>query len=342
MLKFGIWQRNKFLATPPAGQIAALFHRLSRSRVSLHLLSVPEEPSAEDVSLFEKLMPYVRLSGGVYRTTYRQRFRALNPIVNRILVETFPSSERLRFEDWAASDCLTSAEWAQELFAFFPRLEFVASDLLLFLLEVRKENSEKRFIVEPDGNPLQYVSPPFVVRLSHPESKLFPLSWLLARSGRRSWEALRRSLTFPKSSALDGEIRVRSEGYRLKKLPLVHPEALQLARKDARFAIRSHSAFDTSDQGSHVIRTMNIYNRAYFSEERLRDGTRAVVGSLVPGGIWIVGRTKDDRTTQHNVTILRKQDSGFLEVVERIGEGSEIEALAISSAKAPPQVIIAS
>ncbi len=74
-------------------------------------------------------------------------------------------------EDWAASDCLTSAEWAAELFPLFPHLDFVASDLLLFLWEAKKQRGEERFILEPDGTPLQYVRPPFVVRLSQPEPK---------------------------------------------------------------------------------------------------------------------------------------------------------------------------
>ncbi|MFL6447994.1 MAG: hypothetical protein ACJ746_09940, partial [Bryobacteraceae bacterium] len=178
MLKPGVWERATFLAAPPSGVLARLFYRLSHSRVSLHLLAIAKEPSPEDIGLFEKLMPHVRLSSGVYRTTYRQRFRALNPIVNHVLRQFFSASMSIRIEDWAASDCLTSAEWATELFPLFPQLEFVASDLLLFLLEARKRAREERFILEPDGTPLQYVRPPLVVRLSQPEPKLFLLNWL--------------------------------------------------------------------------------------------------------------------------------------------------------------------
>ncbi len=74
---------------------------------------------------------------------------------------------------------------------------------------------------------------------------------------------------------------------------------------------------------------MNIYNRAYFSEDRLREGARAVLSSLANDGIWIVGRTEDEAATSHNVTIFRKRDSGVVEVVERVGRGSEIEELAM-------------
>ncbi len=86
-------------------------------------------------------------------------------------------------------------------------------------------------------------------------------------------------------------------GFEVRKLPLVHPEALGLAKDDSRFSIRSHSAFERSSEPCNVIRTMNIYNRAYFSEDRLREGVRAVLGSLAQDGIWIVGRTADEAAT---------------------------------------------
>ncbi|MGA8029553.1 MAG: hypothetical protein WB992_20615, partial [Bryobacteraceae bacterium] len=71
-----------------------------KTRVSLDLLRFPE--------LFERLTPHVRLSNGVYRTTYAQRFRNLDPMVNAVLIENFPSETGLRIEDWAASTGLTS------------------------------------------------------------------------------------------------------------------------------------------------------------------------------------------------------------------------------------------
>jgi hypothetical protein len=336
MLKPGVWKRATFLASPPVGAGGRLLHRLAHSRVSLHLLGIPDAPSPEDIALFEKLMPHVRLSSGVYRTTYRQRFRTLNPIVNNLLRQSFAPSDNVHVEDWAASDCLTSAEWAEELFPLFPHLDFTASDLLLFLVEVRKKGHSSRFIVEPDGTPLQYVRPPFVLRLGQPESKIFFLNWLLARRARRSWNRLRTSLQLPRSSSLSDEFVDSQNGFELRKLPVIHPEALRLAKRREGFSVRSHSAFDTSSQPCQVIRTMNIYNRAYFSEERLREGVGAVLGSLANEGIWIVGRTIDEAATSHNVTIFRKQDSGHLAVVERIGEGSEIEGLAVEASKEYP------
>jgi hypothetical protein len=257
----------------------------------------------------------------------------LNPIVNNTLRSSFSASQQLRVEDWAASDCLTSAEWASELFPLFPHLEFSASDLLLFLFEVKRKGREERFILEPDGTPLQYIRPPFVVRLGQPEPKLFVLNWLLARSARRKWTGLRQSVDLPSSSTVTEDRIVDANGWEIRKLPLVHPEALELATQDGRFSIRSHSAFARADQPCHVIRTMNIYNRAYFSEDRLREGVRAVLGSLTEGGIWIVGRTADEAATSHNATIFRKEDGGTLKAIQRVGLGSEIEELALQAAQ---------
>ncbi len=221
-----------------------------------------------------------------------------------------------------------------ELFALFPHLEFVASDLLLFLLEAKKKLNEERFIVEPDGTPLQYVRPPFVVRLSQPESKLFFFNWLLAGRAQRAWNRVRSSLNLASSASLSERAPQETNGFEIRKLPLVHPEARRLANEDSRFSIRSHSAFEPSAQSCSVIRTMNIYNRAYFSEDRLREGVRAVLSSLVPDGIWIVGRTADEAATSHNVTVFRKTAAGLLEIVERAGQGSEIEDLATKASQA--------
>jgi hypothetical protein len=72
---------------------------------------------------------------------------------------------------------------------------------------------------------------------------------------------------------------------------------------------------------------MNILNRAYFSPEQLAEAASAIFDSLVPGGIWIVGRTMEDDFTNH-VSILRRQDEGW-EILERIGNGSEMEEAAL-------------
>ncbi len=331
MIKFGVWRPDQFHPAPPSSLFDRLYYALSRTRVSFHLLARPKQPSRKDTEFFERLLPYVCLSSGVYRTTYRQRFKNLDPLVNQILARHYGSSEKLLVEDWAASDCLTSSEWARTLITLFPQLDFIASDLLLFLVEAKEGNTEKRFIFEPDGNPLQYVSPPFVIRLGQPEPKAFPVNWLLYQSAKRRWQSAKNSWQLPewwKNSLADDPLK---EGkFEFRKLSLIHPEAAQLASEDARFTVRRHSIFEPSTRVNHVIRSMNIYNRAYFSEAQLREGVRCVAESLFTGGIWIVGRTVNEKASTHEVTIFQKQPSGEFQVLDRVGLGSEIEGLALT------------
>ncbi|MFL6451442.1 MAG: hypothetical protein ACJ746_27755, partial [Bryobacteraceae bacterium] len=163
----------------------------------------------------------------------------------------------------------------------------------------------------------------------------------LARRARKAWERVRSSMNLPSSSSLSDGILQGAHGFEIRKLPVIHPEALRLAKVDSRFSIQRHSAFERSDEPCNVIRTMNIYNRAYFSEERLREGVRAVLASLAPQGIWIVGRTADEAATSHNVTVFRKRENGVLEVLERVGQGSEIEDLAARTSQVFAEASIA-
>jgi hypothetical protein len=331
MIKLGVWRPDQFYPAPPQSPLDRIYYALSRTRVSFHLLTTPRQPSLGDIQFFERLLPYVCLSSGVYRTTYRQRFKDLDPLVNGILSRYFAVSEKLLVEDWAASDCLTSSEWAKSLLPLFPQLNFVASDLLLFLIEARETGTEKRFIFEPDGNPLQYVDPPFVIRLGQPEPIVFPFNWLLYQSAQRRWRNARTSWNIPESwkNSLTGG-PIQQGKFELRKLSLIHPEALQVVDENPHFMVHRHSIFEPSTRANHVIRSMNIYNRAYFSEEQLRQGVRCVGESLLPGGIWIVGRTIDKNATVHEVTIFQKGVSGEFEILDRVGSGSEIEKLALT------------
>ena len=221
---------------------------------------------------------------------------------------------------------IASAEWALSLWSCFANARVTASDLTLFLLEAALPSGE-RFIFEASGELLQYVRPPFVVRLNPPEHPLIVINRILAWHARRKFDALICCANWKIS-----EQWLRAEGsdtldlapFEIAKIPVVHPQALQL-RSD-RFAIIRHSAFDTLERPCDVIRTMNIFNLKYFSEARLVEGSEAVRRSLAPGGIWIVGRTVNEDPPEHNATIFQKEGDRF-RVLERYGKGSETEPL---------------
>lgn len=114
----------------------------------------------------------------------------------------------------------------------------------------------------------------------------------------------------------------------IKRISLVHPEARALATSDSRFEVRKRSVFDIVSSSCDVLRTMNILNRGYFSEGQLTSGISAAWQSLRPGGLWVVGRTMEDSFRNH-ASLLGRNDSGW-DLVTRVGDGSEIEALALA------------
>jgi hypothetical protein len=131
---------------------------------------------------------------------------------------------------------------------------------------------------------------------------------------------------------MSGEAPLDRHDYRLRKLPLIHPHALVLTRTDPRFAIRRHSIFDPAPSQCHVIRSMNILNKAYFSDADITAAVRCAMASLHPGGLWIVGRTIREDPPIHDVSIFRKLlGSDAVEVIARIGAGSEIQSLVLAT-----------
>ena len=324
MLQFGICEIDAY--RPPS---RGLFHRLRtalrRHRVSLQLLRTGIPPTPRELAVFEHLISGIRLRNGVYRTTYRGRFADLDPIVNAILSARYLPSAEVFVHDWAASSCLTSVEWASTLFAILPLASLTASDLLLFLVEVTLPDGEV-FVVEPQGHPLQYIRRPFVIRLDPPEPNVLLINRLLGRRAAARLAALQIEIPEAWLASDDEELRVPAA--HLRKIPVTHFDARELAGRDSRFTICVHSAFDALSRPVDVIRTINIYNRGYFGVERLRQGVHAVWSSLRAGGVWVVGRTLEAPRPAHHATIFEKAEQGF-RVLGRIGAGSEIEDLVV-------------
>mgnify|MGYP000421618001 CR=1 FL=1 len=317
LLGLGVFQPNQYCPIPGFG---------GASRICYRLLHSQHPPSPEESAIFETLIRHLRLSSGVYRTTFRGRFAGLNLWVNQHILQRFPSSTNLDVHDWAASDCLTSAEWLLSLAPNYPGLRLTASDLTLHLIEIELPSGES-YIVEPEGKALQYIRPPFVIALDRPEPIVFPINRFLQQRARRrleghqsDWapalEEFRRSQT---------QERLRPP-FRFRRIPLVHPEAQRAQKTFPQFRVCQHSVFDPLAEPCHVLRTMNILNRVYFSREQLRRGVEAARLSVREGGLWIVGRTPLEPPIRHNATIFLKSNGAF-QALDRMGEGSEMEDL---------------
>jgi hypothetical protein len=291
--------------------------RFAGSQVAYNLLKVGENPSAEDIRVFEDISVTLRTSNGTFRTTFRNRFEDVDVVCLRLMSQHFGPESPIRVEDRAVSHGLTSCEWAKRLLPVFPAATFEASDLVLQLLELSVDG--ETFVTELDGTPLQYIRPPFVVSVLHAESWRNPVRRLIAAHGKKRFSRL----NLPEGWAQ----RPQGSGYQVVSIPYVHPEAAALARADSRFRFCRRSVFERTDLACHVIRTMNIFNRSYFSAERLADGYRAIFDSLQPGGIWIVGRTLEEDLSNH-ATFFRRREHDW-KVLDRVGDGWEMEEMAL-------------
>jgi hypothetical protein len=310
MLRFGIWTQDQFIR---AGER----RRFSGSRVAYTLLNIGENPTSQQVQMFEDICFTLRTSNGTFRTTFRNRLLDVDAATILILKQRSTSDAELLVEDRAVSHGLTSLELARQIFQAFPQSRFEASDKLLYLVQLSLASGEK-YMLEPDGQPLQYIKPPFVVSLAHEESIRFPVNRLVAAQARRR---LRHVLPN------DGRIEsIRGDEYQINRINCVHPEVLTFMSANPRFQLRTRSVFDITPNPVHVLRTMNIFNKDYFSDSQLRHGSEAAFQSLKPGGVWIVGRTLESDFSNH-ISFLQKLDSGW-RILSRIGNGSEMEEYA--------------
>jgi hypothetical protein len=286
-------------------------------QVSYQLLRTGQPPTPAEIERFETITRDLQLSNGVFRTTCRGRFSDLDARINPTLRSYF-GDRPIEIHDWAASDCVTAAEWAQTLKPLFPRLHFTASDLITELTEVTLRSGEV-YILEAEGQPIQYVRPPFVVNLQAPIPWRFTINRLLQVRAMRRWKGL-----------------AWCEGASVQSISIVHPAARELERSSTYFSIRRHSVFEPLDTPCDSIRTMNIFNRNYFREAQILSGISAVFGSLRPGGVWIVGRTS--ALGEHNITCLTKNGPRF-RMFQRFGRGSEIEEMVLRFCVSAPRAV---
>jgi hypothetical protein len=310
MFRFGICTRDQY-------QKAGKQRRLSGSRVAFSLLEMGEHPTREEIEIFEDINFTLRTSNGTCRTTFRNRLQDLDAATIKILAPLYPRDFALGVEDRAVSHGLTSVELARQLYPAFPNARFEASDRLLHLTVVSFATGE-RYIVEPEGKPLQYINPPFVVSLAHNESRFLPINRCIAAWARRR---LRRIPISSDSMAAPGE-----KYYQITTISCVHPEVTAFEEANPLFRMRTRSVFDITAPGVHLIRTMNILNKDYFSESQLREGAEAVFQSLQHRGIWIVGRTLETDFSNH-ASFLQKTNDGW-QPLGRVGNGSEMEQFA--------------
>ena len=317
MYKLGIWRSEKTAHT------RALLGKTRQFSYSLLKTGVSATPA--EIARFENVIRTVHLSSGICRTTYPERFRDLDPLVQTVLERIFPADRSLVIHDLAASDGLLSMLWAKRIFEHFPGARMTASDVFLYFTEA-VWNSRETYILEPDGTPIQYTRAPFVVPLHAREHPAYLVNALVRSWARRR---VRQLQSCASSVRWDGvpDHRVVSAGkWSLRQIPLVHPRALSFAQ-NGRFTIAEVDAFSALPWKCDVIRAMNVYQPYALSSEQIRQGVYVSLDALRDGGIFIAGRTLEKAAQRNDVTVFQKTH-GRSHVLERLGKGFEFEGLA--------------
>lgn len=307
MIRTGIATRVQF------ERVAARTSRASRV-ISCELMQVADDCTEAEQSMFERAQFYLQTANRTFRTSFAGRFKDVDKLALELLTRRHRPDAALLIQDRAASHALTSCEWATAVFQAFPQARLEASDLLLYLVRLAVPGGGT-YIADPAGMPMQYIRGRFVVSLCAAEPRRYPLNRLLAARARRGFP---RHLV--QGAATEGT-RAQAD---LTKISCVHPRARVLAKRDPRFTVVQRSVFDRTEPVD-VIRTMNIFNRSYFSQDELAQGASAVFASLREGGLWIVGRTSEDDFT-NEATFLQKT-GGDWSPIARLRGGSEMEPL---------------
>src|ERR1700733_2263707 len=265
MVEFGIITQEQYL------RLDERQRRFSGAHVAYNLLSVGEQPSPEQIRIFEDVSFTLRTSNGTFRTTFRNRFENVDQMALRWIGELYSPGSSFRVQDRAVSHGLTSKEFAERIFEHFPNAEFEASDLLLGLVELSVDGEV--YIAERSGTPLQYIKAPFVVPLYHQDARRYLWNRWVARRAQRRFDKLNLPPGWSATQSTEPQRIAPQRGpeLRVRYIPFIHPEAIALPKRNPNFLFCERSVFDATPGTCHVLRTMNIFNRDYFSEQQLTE-----------------------------------------------------------------------
>ena len=261
-----------------------------------------------DDILLARLYDELVVGGNIHKTTRRNRFKGLDQQVLAIVRERFAAVPELLVHDVGASSGITSLELWRSLVAERPT-RMHASDYYAVLLVVRMANCPWAVVCEEDGAPLQFVSERFVLRAVQPESVLRPVNrWLQRRA--RKWLPQVDALLKAAGAGQQNAAPCRA-GASIERIQLWHPECSLTAAAEPRFSVGRHDVFATMPPKWHLVRAMNVLNPGYFNPERQRVAARALAGSLLPGGVLVVGRTREEADASTAVSFFVREGNSL-------------------------------
>ncbi|HMO82304.1 MAG TPA: hypothetical protein PKD24_16115 [Pyrinomonadaceae bacterium] len=259
-----------------------------------------------------KFFASLRLRNGVTRFTYENRLETLDDW----LIGFLSSRSFHRILDVGISSGITTVELGRKLEKGKYNFEIIGIDKQVdaFLIRFDEQNS---VLIDTSGFPLHfeingrgfgYVSGTNVINLARRRylGKRAIRIFNLTRSNRFHENPLNSRKDFPrilKTRLLCNEI----QGNQLIK-------------------VREADIF-TDDVGSDysLVRVANLFNESYFSRLQLVDGIEKIRSLLKIEGYLLVCRTNSDGVT--NATLFNLNNKRRFRVVQRFGNGSEIESL---------------
>jgi len=254
----------------------------------------------DDEATFVFALQATRLPNGTCKTTNSRRFKSLDDSICKYASEL--PQQPLKVHDVAASDGITTVNLSDAMDSQSIAHSIWFSDKFSNLYTRRTGIS--RIVYDQEGT-LVYAELLKMLASPYLPSR-FWLSRMLGRLYSRKCE------------------RRPNE----KEVLLLNPLArTRIAEKRMQFF--HYDLFDGHDSNGpyHVIRCMNALNPAIFEESLLLNALTKLVKNLDDGGILIIGRTNPS-TGENHATIFRLSKLG-LEVLDRLGDGSEIESIAL-------------
>jgi hypothetical protein len=283
----------------------------------------------------------IRLSNGTYKFTYSNRLDDFNALLERWL----PFTDPLELMDVGASSGASALAWSESLTARGIAHRMTIGDIHIHCTLVSL-GKHLRVLVDDTGHPLQFDVLGTAVANPPSRRKWWWAIPFLAMLGLIAKVANRH---LPRATASKTKHRFLTRFARLQPIILMSPRLFDAAN------IRIIEDDITRNQSLlgrfHVVRVANLLNRDYFDDATLQNIIRTLRRRLRPGGLLAVcttdsdihsiqGRFVDVPSAQNHGTLFVLRDDDCLEAIDRIGNGSSVESVVLSTNDKPATMLV--
>jgi hypothetical protein len=259
----------------------------------------------------------IGLKNGVFKTTEHNRLDDLN----EKLVGLLPRPQRLKIMDVAVSSGISTLEWVRQLEREGFDFEMTAGDLSL-KVSLYSLGRGFQVLVDSEGFLLQID----VLGMSFPNASGTRFRNTIYKVFRILSRVLFFVLGVRDTAAESCQSFYDRFRFSRTSLNLVSPALLEDLQRMTLLEDDISTNRDPSlSRQFDVVRAANVLNRVYFDDATLTRMVFNLKDRLVPGGLLIVCRTDEEQNNHGSIFRLNPDDS--FEVLDRIGNGSEIEDL---------------